>query len=196
MNRRGGAGQGDDVGPARWTRIAGAAVVLAVLPSCAIWVGTGGPRTGSYASTGRPSASYYCYDCHGYRFFDPYYDWCAGHGFHYAWDRHPETVRVYRERYLRIKEQNPWYGRYRYPSGYRDLRGYRLPRDYDSWRVGEPSGKSPGKSGGKVQEKTRREPGSRKTNQKDERDRERPPAERPRGARPAGGQRPGPPGGA
>jgi hypothetical protein len=179
----------------RWTRIAGVTVVLAVLPGCAIWVGTRTPRRASYASTGRPSASYYCYDCHGYRYLDPYYDWCAGYGFRYAWDRHPETVSVYRERYVRIKEQNPSYGRYRYAAEYRAQQRYREPRDYDSWRAGAASGKPPGSDDLKVREKTRREPGNRKTKQQDERDREHLPAGKSRDSRPAGGQRPGPPGG-
>ena len=180
----------------RWTQMAGAAVVLAVLPGCAIWVGTRHPRTESYASTGRPSASYYCYDCHGYRYLDPYYDWCTGHGFRYAWDRHPETVRAYRERYVRIKEQNPSYGRYRYPVEYRGQRRYREPRDYDSWRARVAHGKLPGPGDLKVREKTRLKPGNRKTKQQDGSDRERLPAGKPRDSRPAGGQRPGPPGGA
>jgi hypothetical protein len=159
--------------------------MLAVLPGCAIWVGSRYPLTASYASSGRPSPSYYCYDCHGYRYLDPYYDWCAGYGFRYAWDRHPETVRVYRERYVRIKEQNPSYGRYRYPVEYRRQRRYREPRDYDSWRAEAASGKLPEPGDLKVREKTRREPG-KKTKTK----------EKPRDARPAAGQRPGPPGGA
>ena len=180
----------------RWMQVAGAAAVLAVLPGCAIWVGTQSPRAESYASSGRPTASYYCYDCHGYRYLDPYYDWCAGYGFRYAWNDHPEAVRVYRERYLRIKQQNPSFGHYRYPAEYREKRRYREPRDYDSWRAGAASGKQTGPGDLKVREKTRREPGNRKTNQQRGRDREHPPAEKPRDARPADGQRPGPPGGA
>ena len=180
----------------RWKQMAGAAMVLAVLPGCMIWVGTRYLRGASYASAGRPSESYYCYDCHGYRYLDPYYDWCSGYGFRYAWDRHPETVRAYRERYVRIKEQNPSFGRYRYPAEYRAQRRYREPQDYDSWRAGTASGKRPGPGDLKVREKTRREPGNKKTNQRNERDRGRLPAEKPRDARPAGGQRLGPPGGA
>ena len=159
----------------RWTVWAG--VALAMLPGCAFWIGLRSPATASYAPAGRPSPSYYCYDCHGNRYLDPYYDWCAGYGFRYAWDRNPETVRVYRERYVRIKEQNPSYGRYRYPAGYREQRRYRQPRDYDSWRAGPASGKSPGPGDPKHREKTRRGPGNRKSEHQEGRDRERRPAE-------------------
>jgi hypothetical protein len=182
----------------RWTQVTGVAVLFAVLPGCAIWVGSRSPAVSSYASSERPSESYYCYDCHGNRYLDPYYDWCVGYGFRYAWDRHPETVRVYRERYVRIKEQNPSYGRYRYRAAYREQRRYREPQDYDSWRTGAESGKPSAPGDLKVREKTRQEPGSKnkKTKRRDETDRKRLPAGKPRNARPAGGQRPGPPGGA
>ncbi len=146
----------------RWTQVKVAVVVLAVLPGCALRVGSRHSPTASYASSQRPSPSYYCYDCHGYRYLDPYYDWCAGYGFRYAWGHHPETVRAYRERYVRIKEQNPTYGRYRYPAEYREQRRYRDPPDYESWRAGAVSGKLPGPDV-KVREKTRHEPGNRKT---------------------------------
>ena len=180
----------------RWTRVTGVAALLAVLPGCAIWVGSRDPLVSSYASSGRPSESYYCYDCHGNRYLDPYYDWCVGYGFRYEWNRHPETVRVYRERYVRIKEQNPSYGRYRYPAAYREQRRFREARDYDSWRAGAASGRPPGPGELKVREKTRQEPGNRKTKRTDRSDRKHLPAEKPRDARPAGGQRPGPSGGA
>lgn len=179
----------------RWTQVAGAAVALAVLPGCAIWVSSRYPATVSHATSARPVQSYYCYDCHGDRYLDPYYDWCAGHGFRYAWDRHPEAVRVYRERYVRIKEQNPSYGRYRYPGGYRGERRYQQPTDYDSWRTGSDPGNPPKPGELKVREKGQREPGNNRTNRKKWRDRERRPDGKPRDARPADGQRPGPPGG-
>lgn len=180
----------------RWTQAAGAAVLLAVLPGCAVWVASRYPAAVTYASAGRPAPSYYCYDCHGYRYLDPYYDWCAGYGFRYAWDHHPETVRVYRERYVRIKEQNPSYGRYRYPTEYRRQQRYREPRDYESWRNGVGSGKPPKPGDVKVREKDRREPGRNGTDQNDWRDRKRRSVERPRDARSPDGQRSGPPGGA
>ena len=179
----------------RWTHVIGVAATLVLVPGCAAWIGTQGPWMAPYAATGRPTPSYYCYDCHGDRYLDPYYDWCTGRGFRYAWDRHPETVRVYRERYVRIKRQNPSYGRYRYPADYRGQQRYREPRDYDSWRAGAASGKPPGAGEPKVREKTRHQPGNKKTDQQDGRHRERLPTGKPRDARPAGEQRPGPPGG-
>lgn len=86
--------------------------------------------------SGRPHPSYYCYDCHGNRYFDPYYDWCAGYGFRFPWSRHPEAIGVYRSRYLRIREAHPEYGRYRYRAGYRETRRYREPKSYEAWRSG------------------------------------------------------------
>jgi len=109
------------------------------------------------ASSGRPHPSYYCYDCHGYRYFDPYYDWCAGYGFRYGWRRHPEVLDLYRVRYLGIRESHPEYGRYRYRAGYRQDRRYREPRSYEAWRAGED-----GREGerAKVREKNPLVPGS------------------------------------
>ena len=172
----------------RWTQAAGAAVLLAALPGCAAWVASVGPVTASYSSAGRPVASYYCYDCHGYRYLDPYYDWCSGYGFRYAWNEHPDAVRVYRDRYVRIKAQNPSYGRYRYPTEYRAQRRYRQPRDYDAWRRGAGPAKpaTPGEVKGR--EKDRREPGKNGKDQQDWRDRKRRPAERPRDAGSPGGR--------
>ena len=180
----------------RWTQVAGAAATLIVFPGCAIWVGSRLPVTAGYSPAGRPVPSYYCYDCHGYRYLDPYYDWCAGYGFRYAWDRHPEAVRVYRERYVRIKEQNPSFGRYRYTPEYREQRRYREPRDYDSWRTG--AGLSTPRSPGdvKVREKDRHEPGRIRTKQRKGKDGSLRPADGRQEARPAGGNRPGPSGGA
>jgi hypothetical protein len=89
-----------------------------------------------YSSASRPHASYFCYDCHGYRFFDPYYDWCVPYGFRYGWRAHPQVVSLYRERYVRIREQHPEYGRYRYRPGYQASSRYREGRDYEAWRSG------------------------------------------------------------
>ena len=181
----------------RWNRAAGLAAALALLPGCAVWLETRYPAAISFDVAARPAPGYYCYDCHGYRYFDPYYDWCAAHGFRYAWDRHPETVRIYRERYVRIKEQNPTYGRYRYRAGYRDARRYRQPPDYELWRSGAGSARRPGVGDVKVREKDREKPGSNKRKSTRQwRDRGRQPAEEPRDARPGGGLRPGTSGGA
>ncbi len=176
-----------------WTRSAALVAVLATLPGCAVWIETRYPQRASYDVAGRPVASYYCYDCHGYRYFDPYYDWCASYGFRYAWDRHPETVAIYRQRYVRIKEENPRYGRYRYPSDYRQARRYRQPRDYDEWRAGSGTSR-PG--GPQVREKSRREPGSNRKKHKEWGDQQKLSPRPPRDARPPAGDRPGSPRGA
>jgi hypothetical protein len=116
-----------------WTRWVGIVAALVAVSGC-----MAGYRattvSARYTASSRPHASYYCYDCHGDRFFDPYYDWCAYYGFQYAWSRHPEVVGLYRERYLRIKERHPEYGRYRYSADYRETRRYREPMDYEAWR--------------------------------------------------------------
>jgi hypothetical protein len=89
---------------------------------------------GRYSVASRPHASYYCYDCHGYRFFDPYYDWCTYYGFRYRWEAHPRVTQIYRERYVRIRESHPEYGRYQYRGDYRASLRYREARDYERWR--------------------------------------------------------------
>jgi hypothetical protein len=169
-------------------------VALALLPGCAAWVGYRYPVAARYDVSRRPAKSYYCYDCHGYRYFDPYYDWCVGYGFRYAWNRHPEAVKVYRQRYVRIKERNPTFGRYHYRTDYREARRYKQPRDYDLWRRSAKSAK-PLKSGdSKVREKARPKPGNKKRQEGSIRGRR--PAEKPRDAQPPGGRRPRTPGGA
>ena len=173
----------------RWTRGAAVVAALAALPGCAVWMESRVPAGNAYDPVTRPASAYYCYDCHGYRYFDPYYDWCVAYGFRFAWDHHPETVRAYRERYVRIKEQNPGFGRYRYRTGYREARRYREPQDYDSWRVG------PG--GIRSREQDGRQPGTNQGKRtKEWKDRKRQPSSPPRDPRPDRGARPGTPGGA
>src|SRR5262249_11662909 len=96
-----------------------------------------------YRPLTRPESSYFCYDCHGYRLFDPYYDCCAYYGFRYAWDAHPGATILYRQRYVRIKENHPEYGRYRYRSGYRSSPRYSEGRDYENWRQQRPEDRGP-----------------------------------------------------
>jgi hypothetical protein len=144
-----------------WIAIAGGLLAL---------VGCGyGYRTivfqGRYSMASRPDASYFCYDCHGYRYFDPYYDYCDGQGFRYRWADHPRAMIVYRDRYVRIKEAHPDYGRYRYRSGYKSAERYRDPRDYESWRREVKSGPAAEAKQGrerKVREKDMQEPGKKK----------------------------------
>ncbi|HEY2954269.1 MAG TPA: hypothetical protein VGK89_03335 [Candidatus Eisenbacteria bacterium] len=120
----------------RWTRGATVAAALVALSGCVAGFRLTTIDNG-LADSSRPQASYYCYDCHRDRYFDPYYDWCAYYGFRYDWAGHPEAVALYRERYPRIKEAHPDYGRYRYRAGYRGTRRYREPRSYEAWRSGE-----------------------------------------------------------
>jgi len=117
---------------------------------------------GRYSMASRPDATYFCYDCHGYRFFDPYYDWCVYHGFRYRWADHPRVVGVYRQRYVRIKEIHPDYGRYRYSGGYRTSPRYASARDYESWRGTQGRGEHEARRGGEsAQERGRAKRGDK-----------------------------------
>jgi hypothetical protein len=118
----------------RWTAVAGHVAALLVISGCAY--GYRSAVVGGYSADSRPDASYFCYDCHGYRFFDPYYDWCVHYGFRYRWADHAQVGRLYRERYVRIRVTHPEYGRYRYRPGYRASTRYREALDYDAWRRG------------------------------------------------------------
>lgn len=91
---------------------------------------------GRYSTESRPDRTYYCYDCHGYRFFDPYYDYCSYYGFRYRWDDHPGAGALYRQRYVRIRQAHPEYGRYRYQDDYRASTRYREGQSYEEWRRG------------------------------------------------------------
>ena len=84
-----------------------------------------GPSVGvgfTYASPrgGRPHPDYYCADCHGVRYFDPYYDLCMRYGYRFAWREEPQVVDVYRRDYVAIRRSDPSVGRYRYPRGARE----------------------------------------------------------------------------
>ena len=121
----------------RWTTGIGLAAGALALSSCAV-----GYRTviaARYDAESRPEGSYYCYDCHGYRYFDPYYDYCPYYGFRYRWDEHPGAGVLYRERYVGIRRLHPEYGRYRYHEDYRASSRYREPQSYELWRRGAPA---------------------------------------------------------
>ena len=152
-----------------WTRRVAALAALFALAGCTAGIRYAAMDAGS-ASLGRPHPSYYCYDCHGYRYFDPYYDWCAGYGFRYSWSGHPQVTDLYRARYLRIRESHPEYGRYRYRAGYRETRRYQEPPSYDVWKdreeerdgrrlkVPEQNPPVPGYDGGPLKGRERKEP--------------------------------------
>jgi len=117
----------------RWTSVAAVVAALLGLSGCVYGYRAAFVQA-RYSGESRPDASYYCYDCHGYRFFDPYYDWCSYHGFRYRWADHPRAGLLYRERYVRIREIHPEYGRHRYRPGYRASSRYREAPDYETWR--------------------------------------------------------------
>ncbi len=106
------------------TRVAAAGLSLLglglALPLLVSGCAVGGGIT--YASGGggaprRPPASYYCADCHGVSYFDPYYDLCMKYGYRFNWRASPEVYDAYRRDYTAIKRANPDVGRYRYPRG-------------------------------------------------------------------------------
>lgn len=135
-----------------------------------------------YSTASRPDPSYFCYDCHGYRYFDPYYDYCSSRGFRYRWSDHPRSMVVYRDRYVRIKEAHPDYGRYRYKPGYRSAERYREPEDYESWRNGPKPGATTETAPGhdrKDREKAGGKPGNKKESKGDKRKGPRDDASRP-----------------
>jgi len=143
-----------------WTRWIGWVAGLCLLSGC-VYGYQSVAHEARYSPDSRPYPGYYCYDCHGYRYFDPYYDWCAYYGFRFGWSQQPGAVAVYRERYVRIKENHPEYGRYRYRAGYREDPRYRESRDYDAWRSNERP-ESRGTSGrGEVHKPNRSSPASR-----------------------------------
>lgn len=157
----------------RWTTWTSIAAGLLTLAGC----GYGyrhrmvGVQAG-YSADSRPDASYFCYDCHGYRYFDPYYDYCVGRGFQYRWANHPRAIAIYRDRYVRIKESHPDYGRYRYREGYRAAPRYREPRDYQEWRSDvkeKPRSRPIPDRKRKDREKDREEPGSKQERKGDQR---------------------------
>ncbi len=163
----------------RWTRWAGFGGVLLALTGCVAGYGMSS-LSARHSLTSRPHPSYYCYDCHGDRFFDPYYDWCVNYGFRYSWASRPEVTRLYRERYLRIKERHPEYGRYRYRSDYRETRRYREPADYEAWL--ERGRGDPGQSERRTERTRQREkkPNDAGTTKTKDRERKEPPGSKPR----------------
>ena len=119
-----------------------------------------------YSTASRPDPSYFCYDCHGYRYFDPYYDYCTSYGFRYRWVEHPRAAVIYRDRYVRIKEGHPDYGRYRYREGYRAAQRYREPQDYQRWRSGQKQQPAPNAKADR-RRKDREQNGHEQGNQKE-----------------------------
>ena len=155
----------------RWTSWAAVAAAMAAVAGCGY-----GYRMvtvqARYSTDSRPDASYYCYDCHGYRYFDPYYDFCVRYGFHYRWARYPRVVAIYRDRYVRIKESHPDYGRYNYDDAYRASPRYHEPRDYEVWRSDVKDRSKPTTSPGrkaKDRDKKSDEPGSKNGRKGDQR---------------------------
>ena len=151
-----------------WTRTIGIAAALLAVSGC-VYVARP-PRAPLFAVSSRPVASYYCADCHGLRYFDPYYDWCVGYGFRYRWSRHPEAIERYRERYVGIKELHPEFGRYRYSGGYRESRRYREPEDYERWRERPSSERSDDRLRERDRGERRREPPEKRRDKRPKRD--------------------------
>jgi hypothetical protein len=85
----------------------------------------------------RPHPQYYCYDCHGYTYFDPYYDYCVYYGFRFTWDSYPSLTRYYREHYPVIVKKTPHYSEYKYKPDYRRDPRYEKPSDYQTWKMSE-----------------------------------------------------------
>jgi hypothetical protein len=92
-----------------------------LVAGCAGPYGGGAAVSFGYASRpGRPHPRYYCADCHGVRYFDPYYDLCMRYGYRFDWRSSPDVVDVYRRDYVAIRRADPHVGKYRYPRGARE----------------------------------------------------------------------------
>ena len=165
----------------RWT---GWAALLASAFSLGGCVYYGSMVHANYSRSSRPHASYYCYDCHGYRYFDPYYDYCVSYGYRYRWTDHPRVISLYRERYVRIRENHPDYGRYRYAPDYRASSRYREERRYENGTRTENASTRKGKRGSAAEEKREKRRG--KAGTKDE-SRDKAPRKEGRFAPPPGG---------
>ena len=115
----------------------GLIMVLAALSGCVYAYQSFQPAP-RYWSGARPDPAYYCYDCHGYRYLDPYYDWCPPNGYRISWDRSPQLMRIYRERYVSLKQKDRRLGRYQYPERYRATRRYREATEYEGNGASKP----------------------------------------------------------
>jgi len=115
-------------------------VALPLIGGCVAYLHTtlpivvGGDHYGHPAYYGRPSPQYYCYDCHGYTYFDPYYDYCVYYGFRFSWNNYPSVTRYYREHYDVIHRDTPHFGEYKYKPDYRRDYQYSRPPDYQTWK--------------------------------------------------------------
>ncbi len=121
--------------------LAACAAVLPVLVGCVAYVHGGFPIViGSphhyyyddyyYA---RPHSNYFCYDCHGYTYFDPYYDYCSNFGFRIDWGHHTPLWRYY----TRHHDTIVWrmgHPQYRYKYDYREGPRYKSPMNFEQWR--------------------------------------------------------------
>jgi len=81
----------------------------------------------------RPYSSYFCYDCHGYTYFDPYYDYCANFGFRIDWGHRTPLWRYYTRHHNTIvwKMGHP---QYKYKYDYREGPKYKSPSSYERWK--------------------------------------------------------------
>ena len=87
-----------------------------------------------YSPHARPFPRYYCYDCHAYEYFEPYYDFCVRYGFAFRWDDCRSCRSYYEKHYVKIRKRYPRKHVYKYKSDYRKDRRYRVPTDYDVWK--------------------------------------------------------------
>jgi hypothetical protein len=81
----------------------------------------------------RPHSSYFCYDCHGYTYFDPYYDYCVNFGFRIDWRHHTPLWRYYSRHHDRIVIKRG-FPQYRYKYDYREGPRYKGPVNFEQWR--------------------------------------------------------------
>ena len=139
-----GAEPGRKLGKLPFVLLLVAGAALPFLASCIAYVHTtlpivvgSGGHDGHHGYYARPHSQYYCYDCHGYTYFDPYYDYCIHYGFRFRWDSYPSLRRYHREHYPVIVKKTPHYGEYKYKPDYRRDRRYQKPPDFETWKKTE-----------------------------------------------------------
>ncbi len=120
--------------------VAACGIVVPALVGCVAYVHggfpivIGSPHDRYYHA--RPYSGYFCYDCHGYTYFDPYYDYCMHFGFRIDWGHRTPLWRYYNRHHDTIV-MRMGHPTYRYKYDYREGPRYKGPVRYEQWRKTE-----------------------------------------------------------
>lgn len=116
---------------------------------------------------GRPHRNYVCYDCHGYTYFDPYYDFCVQYGFRVNWDRSTSLYKYYWRNRAAIRTKPGWSSKYKYRADYRFAPKYKTPTDYETWKKTDGRTFYSGKEKSSDSDKDKSSSKTKKTSKKD-----------------------------